>query len=138
MKIQYLEIVTKEVDAVCAAYASALKVKFGEPDAGVGNARTATLAGGGLVGVRAALREPLVQGGYGVLVERRSSCATADATATLSGAVCVLVEAGRRRASMGRGRASMNEPNPSFAPTAPGVPVSAAQLKRYAFIGISV
>jgi predicted enzyme related to lactoylglutathione lyase len=57
MKIQYLEIVTKEVDAVCAAYASAHKVKFGEPDAGLGNARTATLAGGGLVGVRAPLHE---------------------------------------------------------------------------------
>lgn len=57
MKIQYLEIVTKEVDAVCAAYASAHKVQFGEPDAGLGNARTAILAGGGLVGVRPPLRE---------------------------------------------------------------------------------
>lgn len=57
MKIQYLEIVTKEVDAVCAAYASANGVQFGAPDAGLGNARTAVLAGGGLVGVRAPLRE---------------------------------------------------------------------------------
>ena len=57
MKIQYLEIVTKEVDAVCDAYASAHKVQFGEPDAGLGNARTAALADGGLVGVRAPLRE---------------------------------------------------------------------------------
>ena len=57
MKIQYLEIVTKEVDAVCAAYASAHKAPFGEPDARLGNARTATLAGGGLVGVRAPLRD---------------------------------------------------------------------------------
>ena len=57
MKIQYLEIVTKEVDAVCTAYASAHKVQFGEPDAGLGNARTAALSGGGLVGVRAPLRE---------------------------------------------------------------------------------
>src|SRR5688500_9793123 len=56
MKIQYLEIVTKEVDAVCAAYTSANKVRFGEPDARLGNARTAPLAGGGLVGVRAPLR----------------------------------------------------------------------------------
>jgi predicted enzyme related to lactoylglutathione lyase len=57
MQIHYLEIVTKEVEAVCAAYALANGVKFGEPDAGLGNARTASLAGGGLVGVRAPLRE---------------------------------------------------------------------------------
>ena len=57
MNVQYLEIVTREVDTVCAAYASALNVRFGEPDAGLGGARTASLAGGGLVGVRAPLRE---------------------------------------------------------------------------------
>src|SRR5687767_13794730 len=57
MQIQYLEIVTKEVDAVCAAYAATHGVQFGEPDARLGNARTAVLAGGGLVGVRAPLRE---------------------------------------------------------------------------------
>ena len=57
MKIQYLEIVTKEVDAVCAAYGSAHNVRFGEPDARLGNARTTTLTGGGLVGVRAPMRE---------------------------------------------------------------------------------
>jgi len=57
MQIHYLEIVTKEVDAVCAAYAAANGVQFGEPDAGLGNARTAAFPGGGLVGVRAPLRE---------------------------------------------------------------------------------
>lgn len=57
VKIQYIEIVTKEVDAVCAAYAAAHKVQFSEPVAGLGNARTASLADGGLVGVRAPLRE---------------------------------------------------------------------------------
>lgn len=57
MQIQYLEIVTKEVDAVCAAYASTNRVQFSEPDAGLGNARTAPLAGGGLVGVRAPMSE---------------------------------------------------------------------------------
>lgn len=64
MKIQYLEIVTKEMDAVCAAYSSANGVQFGQPDAGLGNARTAKLASGGLVGVRAPLRateEPVVR-----------------------------------------------------------------------------
>jgi predicted enzyme related to lactoylglutathione lyase len=57
MQIHYLEIVTKEVDAVCAAYAAANGVQFGKLDAGLGNARTAALPGGGLVGVRAPLRE---------------------------------------------------------------------------------
>jgi len=57
MQIHYLEIVTEEVDAVCAAYAAANGVEFAEPDAGLGNARTAPLPGGGLVGVRAPLRE---------------------------------------------------------------------------------
>jgi hypothetical protein len=40
MRIHYLEIVSTEVDAVCAAYAAATGVQFGEPDAGLGNART--------------------------------------------------------------------------------------------------
>ena len=57
MQISYLEIVTRDVDAVCAAYAAAHGVQFGEPDSGLGNARTATLPDGGLVGVRAPLRE---------------------------------------------------------------------------------
>lgn len=57
MQIYYLEIVTKEVDAVCAAYEAANGVQFGAPDAGLGHARTAEMPGGGLVGVRAPLRE---------------------------------------------------------------------------------
>ena len=57
MRIHYLEIVTNEVDAVCAAYAAAHVVQFGTPDPGLGNARTAVMPGGGLVGVRAPLRE---------------------------------------------------------------------------------
>ncbi len=64
MKTQYLEIVTKDVDAVCAAYAAALGLQFGGPDAGLGNARTARLADGGLLGVRAPLRaneDPVVR-----------------------------------------------------------------------------
>jgi predicted enzyme related to lactoylglutathione lyase len=57
MQIHYLEIVTKEVDVVCAAYAVANGVRFGDPDAGLGNARTAAMPGGGLVGVRAPMNE---------------------------------------------------------------------------------
>ncbi|OFW47466.1 MAG: hydroxylase [Acidobacteria bacterium RIFCSPLOWO2_12_FULL_67_14b] len=57
MQIHYLEIVTKDVDAVCAAYAATNGLQFGKPDAGLGNARTAALPGGGLVGVRAPMSE---------------------------------------------------------------------------------
>jgi uncharacterized protein len=57
MHVYYLEIVTKEVDAVCAAYEAANGVSFGAPDTGLGNARTAEMPGSGLVGVRAPLRE---------------------------------------------------------------------------------
>jgi predicted enzyme related to lactoylglutathione lyase len=55
--IYYLEIVTRDVDAVCAVYSAANGLEFGEPDPGLGNARTARMRGGGLVGVRAPLRE---------------------------------------------------------------------------------
>ena len=57
MRIYYLEIVTPDVDAVCAAYAAVHGVNFGPPVAGLGNARTAALPGGGLVGVRAPMHE---------------------------------------------------------------------------------
>lgn len=57
MKIFYLEIVTPEVDAVCASYAAVHGVQFSEPEAELGSARTAAMADGGLVGVRAPMRE---------------------------------------------------------------------------------
>jgi uncharacterized protein len=57
MQVYYLEVVTKDVEQVCAAYSAAGGVTFGKPDAGLGGARTAPLAGGGLVGVRAPLRD---------------------------------------------------------------------------------
>ena len=57
MEIHYLEIVTHEVDAVCASYAKAIGVEFGEPDPGLGNARTAAMPAGGMVGVRAPMHE---------------------------------------------------------------------------------
>jgi len=57
MRIHYIEIVTTEVDAVCGAYAAMDGVLFGEPDRLLGNARTAALPGGGLVGVRAPMHE---------------------------------------------------------------------------------
>lgn len=57
MRIHYLEIVTNEGDLVCEAYAAATGAEFREPDPALGNARTAPLGGGGLVGVRAPLRD---------------------------------------------------------------------------------
>ena len=53
MRVRYLEIVTPDVDAVCASYAE----EFGPPVPELGGARTATLAGGGRVGVRAPMHE---------------------------------------------------------------------------------
>lgn len=64
MKVQYLEIVTPEVDAVCKTHEQLQGVTFGRPDANLGNARTAKLPNGGLLGVRAPLRateKPIVR-----------------------------------------------------------------------------
>lgn len=57
MLIQYLEVVTADVDATCSALEKVHGVSFGEPEAALGNARTAPLKGGGRVGVRAPMRE---------------------------------------------------------------------------------
>ncbi len=57
MLIQYLEIVTPDVDATVSALSAVHGVSFGEPIAGFGNARTASLDGGGMLGVRAPMAE---------------------------------------------------------------------------------
>ena len=57
MKIHYLEIVSPEVDTICAAYEAVHSVQFGEADELLGGARTCSLADGSIVGVRAPLRE---------------------------------------------------------------------------------
>ncbi|MBL8840627.1 MAG: hydroxylase [Planctomycetes bacterium] len=56
MAIHYLEIVTADVEATCAALEKVHAVRFGKPVAELGQARTATLRGGGEIGVRAPLR----------------------------------------------------------------------------------
>lgn len=65
MQVHYLEIVTPEVDATCAAYEKLHGVTFAEAEPGLGGARTATLAnGGGVIGVRAPMHdmeEPVVR-----------------------------------------------------------------------------
>ncbi|MEL7237968.1 MAG: hydroxylase [Planctomycetota bacterium] len=56
MKVQYLEIVTAEVDATCDALAKTHGVAFSGPIPEFGNARTADLGDGGRIGVRGPLR----------------------------------------------------------------------------------
>lgn len=55
--IQYLEIVTPDVDATSDALEATRDVSFGEPIPELGNARTAPLENGGRIGVRAPMRE---------------------------------------------------------------------------------
>jgi predicted enzyme related to lactoylglutathione lyase len=57
MLIQYLEVVTQEVDGTCSALEKLHGVAFDEPEPGLGNARVATLDGGGKIGVRAPMHE---------------------------------------------------------------------------------
>lgn len=57
MKIQYLEIVTPEVEALCHQYSTIYDVTFSEPETNLGGARTAKLDGGGLIGIRGPLRD---------------------------------------------------------------------------------
>jgi uncharacterized protein len=81
MKIQYLEIVTNDVAAVCAAYETT-GADFGEPVPALGNARTAALTDGGLVGVRAPLRateQPVVRP-YWLVEDVEAALAAAVAT----------------------------------------------------------
>jgi predicted enzyme related to lactoylglutathione lyase len=56
MKIHYLEIVTPDVDAACALHSHVHGVTFGEAEPKLGGARTAKLANGGMLGIRAPLR----------------------------------------------------------------------------------
>ena len=80
MHVYYLEIVTKDVDEVCAAYSAAGGVKFGKPDAGLGGARTAPMPGGGMVGVRAPMREteaPIVRP-YWLVMDIKAAVAAAQ------------------------------------------------------------
>ena len=57
MRVHYLEIVTQEVDATCATHEQLHGVTFGVGDPGLGNARTAAMANGGMIGVRAPMNE---------------------------------------------------------------------------------
>ena len=56
MLIQYLEIVTPDLNATCNALEQLHGVTFSEPVPGLGNARTAEMKDGGRIGVRAPMR----------------------------------------------------------------------------------
>jgi len=88
MKIQYLEIVTPEVDVACETYSLLHGVKFSESDQNLGGARTAKLTNGGILGIRAPLRDtekPIVR--HYILVEDIQ--ATVDAAAKSGAEVAV-------------------------------------------------
>ncbi|MEL6610477.1 MAG: hydroxylase [Bacteroidota bacterium] len=57
MTVQYLEIVTTDVEGVCKAYQRTHGASFGDADTSLGGARTAHLVDGGLIGVRPPLRD---------------------------------------------------------------------------------
>ena len=52
MNIHYLEIVTDDIETTCAVYKKIYGVSFGDPDPMLGNAYTAEMQNGGMVGVR--------------------------------------------------------------------------------------
>jgi len=57
MQIQYLEIVTPDVEASVALYSKIHGVSFSPADESLGGARTAKLANGGMLGIRAPMRD---------------------------------------------------------------------------------
>lgn len=52
MRVEYLEIVTTDVDATCSALETLHGVQFGCPVTYLGSARVVELEGGGSIGVR--------------------------------------------------------------------------------------
>ena len=57
MQIHYLEVVTKDVDETCDLYSAIHGVTFGDSDPSLGGARTCSLAGSGMLGVRAPMHD---------------------------------------------------------------------------------
>lgn len=57
VKVHFLEIVTPDVDGACNLYSMMYGITFGDADQNLGGARTADLDGGGMIGVRAPLRD---------------------------------------------------------------------------------
>lgn len=56
-QVHYLEIVTYDVEQVCASYSQTLDVTFSEAIPELGGAKTTPLSNGGLLGVRAPMHD---------------------------------------------------------------------------------
>ena len=64
MAVRYLEIVSNDVDALIGLYQRIHGLSFGPPDADLGQARVATQADGGVIGIRKPLathEQPIVR-----------------------------------------------------------------------------
>ena len=57
MQIQYLEIVTPDVEGTIAIFAASTGAKFSDPVAEFGNAKIAQMPGGGQISVRAPMHD---------------------------------------------------------------------------------
>lgn len=82
VNIQFLEIVTPDVDSACDLYSMMYGVTFSDANPDLGGARTADLGGGGMLGIRGPLRDtetPVVRP-Y-VLVDDISAAVSAAAEA---------------------------------------------------------
>ncbi len=85
MQVHFLEIVTPDVDAICATYAETHGVTFSEPVPEFGNARTAPLSDGGMMSVRAPMHsaeEPIVRA-YLLVDDIQAATAAAEASGAL-------------------------------------------------------
>ncbi len=80
MRVHYLEIVTKDVDAACEIYSGIHGVTFGDADQSLGGARTAEMVGGGLMGIRAPMHdgERPVTRAYMLVDDIKASVAAAE------------------------------------------------------------
>ncbi|WP_133406748.1 VOC family protein [Parashewanella tropica] len=56
-KIHYLEVVTSDAEQVCSLYSKSLNILFSDVIPELGNARTATLSNGSLLGIRAPMHD---------------------------------------------------------------------------------
>ena len=57
MRVQYLEVVTRDVDATCELYSAIHGVTFGDADQSLGGARSAQMTEGGMMGIRAPMHD---------------------------------------------------------------------------------